>query len=92
MVTIVLDPEFGLRKEEVISHLNRCEIDSRPFFHPLSSIPAYRDQEQALAAQKRNRVSYRISPYGVNLPSGLNLSDDQITYVSDCVKNLIRAQ
>ena len=87
MVTVILDPEYGIRKEDLIQHLRSCNIDSRPFFHPLSSIPAYAGLEQALAATKRNAVSYRISPYGVNLPSGLNLTEEQIVYVCDCVKS-----
>ena len=56
-------------------------IDCRPFFHPLSSIPAFECTEQARQARARNQVSYEISPYGVNLPSGMNLTEDKVRYV-----------
>ena len=49
-------------------------IDSRPMFHPLSSLPAYDGQVEAAVARKRNAVSYRLSPWGINLPSAMNLT------------------
>ena len=63
MVTIVLHPSFGLPKERVMALLRERDIDSRPFFYPLSSVPAYEQLEQAQQAQQRNHVSYEISPY-----------------------------
>ena len=39
MVTAVFDRELGLRKEDVIAELRQRNIDSRPFFSPLSSLP-----------------------------------------------------
>ena len=87
MVTVVLDPAFRILKEELISRLKSNNIDSRPFFYPLSSIPAYARHEQAGIAREKNVVSYQISPYGVNLPSGLNLTEEQIVYVCDCLKH-----
>src|SRR5262249_19308185 len=41
MSTVVVDPERGLRKEAVGAALSEHGIDTRPFFHPLSSLPAY---------------------------------------------------
>src|ERR1700733_1364043 len=37
MITAVFDTELGLQKEEVIARLRDRNIDSRPFFSPLSS-------------------------------------------------------
>ena len=62
-------------------------IDSRPFFHPLSSLPAYDGQEEALVAKKRNQTSYRLSPWGINLPSALCITHDQVKRV---VATLVR--
>lgn len=41
-------------------------VDPRPFFHPLSSLPAYADRVEAARARERNLVSYSVSPYRVN--------------------------
>ncbi len=90
MVTAVLDRNYGIEKDTLQQQLSARGIDSRPFFHPLSSIPAYAHLPQAETARTRNRVAYEIAPYGINLPSGLNLTRDQIEYICDTLKGLLR--
>jgi perosamine synthetase len=89
MVTAVLDPSLGLPKEKLMEQLSAEGIDTRPFFHPLSSIPAYAASPEAEKARQRNRVCYRISPYGINLPSGLNLQPEQVKRVSEAFKKIL---
>jgi len=89
MNTVLLDPKFGIKKDRLIEALGEKGIDCRPFFHPLSSIPAYEHLEAARQARQVNEVSYRIAPYGINLPSGLNLTRELVKYVSDCLKRII---
>ena len=64
-------------------------IDTRPFFHPLSSLPAYADLPQARVAAQRNLVAYRLSPYGINLPSGLQLTQDDVHRVCRALKTIL---
>jgi perosamine synthetase len=64
-------------------------IDCRPFFFPLSMIPAYKNHEEATKAQKRNTVSYSISPYGINLPSGMNMDVEAVKYVCGTLQEMI---
>ena len=90
MVTIVLDRNYGVEKETLQQQLSDKDIDCRPFFHPLSSIPAFGHLPQAETARANNRVAYEIAPYGINLPSGLNLTRDQIQYVCDTLKGLLK--
>lgn len=90
MVTVIIDEKFGIRKERLIELMSERNIDCRPFFHPLSSLPAYKDLEQAHQARRRNLVSYQISPYGVNLPSALSLSKKDIEYVCDVLRDILR--
>lgn len=92
MVTAVIDPDLGLNKEQLMKLMNDYDIDCRPFFHPLSSLPAYQALEQARQAQYRNQVSYQISPYGINLPSALNLTREQVEYVSNVLKSILHSQ
>lgn len=89
MVTVVLDPRLGLGKERLMELMDERNIDTRPFFFPLSSIPAYRDTAEARAARERNRVAYSVSPYGINLPSGLNLTEEKVTYVCGALKRAL---
>ncbi len=89
MVTIVLEPKFGLNKTQLMERLSQRGIDTRPFFHPLSSIPAYEDSEQAHIARQRNKVVYEISPYAVNLPSALSLTQKEIMAVCKALKDIL---
>jgi len=89
MVTAIFDPKFGLEKEEIMRRMKERDIDLRPFFYPLSSEPAYAALPAAHIAQKRNVVSYRISPYGVNLPCGMNMTEDLVEYICSCVKSVM---
>jgi len=86
MVTAIFNPKLGVLKEDVIQRLKESGIDSRPFFYPLSSQPAYNSLASARAARTRNTVSYRISPYGVNLPCGMNMTVEYVNYVCDVLK------
>jgi perosamine synthetase len=89
MVTVILDPKFNLSKERMMEKMSEHNIDCRPFFHPLSSIPAYRDTEQARKARARNHVSYLISPYGLNLPSALNMTKAKIRVVCATLREIL---
>ena len=89
MTTVVLDPAIGLSKETVIRHLAAKQIDSRPFFHPLSRIPAYRQTPAAVQARVANTIAYTISPYGVNLPCGLSITEAQVDFVCAALREVI---
>ena len=91
MVTAVLDASLGMEKERLMALLSERGIDSRPFFYPLSSLPAYEYLGQARQDRQRNRVSYQISPYGVNVPCALNMTQERVHYVCDTLKEILRA-
>jgi perosamine synthetase len=82
MTTVLLDPEFGVTKEALVPRMREHGIDVRPFFYPLSMIPAFRDMPEAAHARAINTVAQRVSPYGINLPSALNL--DRVTIERVC--------
>jgi perosamine synthetase len=90
MVTAVLEPNLGWTKEKVIPALREHDIDCRPFFYPLSMLPAYHSSPAAAAARGRNSASYAVSPYGVNLPSALSLTEDDVAFVASRLKILLR--
>jgi len=62
MPTIVFDAETGVTREKLQAAFAVANIDARVFFHPLSSLPMFKDQPQ-------NRVSLGISNRAINLPS-----------------------
>ena len=81
MVTAILDEKLGVKKGELIERLKAKDIDARPFFYPLSTLPAY--QGVLRQPQPENTVSLSLSPFAINLPSALNLTEDQVIYVAD---------
>lgn len=89
MTTVIIDPSLGLRKERVAAELAARGIDTRPFFHPLSTLPAFEGTESAARAKAHNPVAHMLSPHGLNLPSALNLTDAQIDAVSSAVQDIV---
>jgi perosamine synthetase len=91
MSTVVLDRSLGIGNEIIIPRLKAQGIDVRPFFHPLSAIPAFRDTREAAIARDRNKIAYSISPYGINLPSALALEQPMAARVCTTLRREISA-
>jgi perosamine synthetase len=89
MVTVVLHEKFGLKKEALMERLDKYGIDSRPFFYPLSALPAYAASPDVRRARACNLNSYRISPYALNLPSALNLTEEKVKRVCGTLKEIL---
>ncbi|MGH9890752.1 MAG: DegT/DnrJ/EryC1/StrS family aminotransferase [bacterium] len=89
MVTAILDPKLGIQKDRLIRLMADHKIDVRPVFHPLSSLPAYEGWPEAAAARHRNTVSYRLSPYGVNLPSGMSMTEEKVRFVCRALRKVL---
>jgi perosamine synthetase len=83
MVTVILDPKLGLDKHNIMDELGKKQVDTRPFFYPLSSLPAYENLPSSKLARNLNKHSYQITKYGINLPSGMNLSLERVRYICD---------
>jgi len=89
MVTVILDPDYGWTKEQLVAAMRVEGVDARPFFYPLSQIPAYRDTKAARQAATRNKTAYELSPYGINLPSGPNLAEEAVERVVATLSKLL---
>ncbi|WP_135548934.1 DegT/DnrJ/EryC1/StrS family aminotransferase [Paenibacillus cymbidii] len=89
MVTALVDAKYGIDKEAMIRLLAGKHIHSRPFFHPLSSLSAFRHLPQAVRAQESNVNSYAISPYAFNLPSGLTMTRETVHYVCKTLRSIL---
>lgn len=90
MTTIIIGPEFDIKKECVIDIMKNKDIDCRPFFYPLSMLPAYSNLKNVERYQKCNIVSYKISPYGINLPSGMDMTKEKIKYVCNNMRHILQ--
>lgn len=80
MVCLILDKDFGITRDELMRSLKDKGIDTRPFFYPLSHMPMYKDSTV-------NPIASTISKRGLNLPSSVNLKEDDVKWIT---KNLIK--
>jgi perosamine synthetase len=71
---LVFGKSHAMTQDTAMAELAKLGLPSRPFFYPLSSLPAYPEREAE--GRRNNPVSYDISERGINLPSPLNLTDD----------------
>lgn len=68
-------------RDDLMSKLRECGIDSRPYFYQISSMPMYKD---AL-----NPITQRLSRIGINLPTYVEISQQDVQRVSSNVNSLI---
>ena len=61
-------------------------IDIRPFFYPISSMPAYAQYCRGKDMKKINPISYSISPYGISLPSAMSVTKPEVIYACEKLK------
>ncbi len=81
MVSILVEPPFPLDRDALIQALRARGVDSRPFFHPLDTLPPYYSESPCPTA-------LRLSRAGLNLPSFPRLRDDQIDYICAAIRAL----
>jgi perosamine synthetase len=89
MSTVVVDAGYGLETRELMARLDDADIDSRPFFPPLSSLPAFDGYATAHEARARNAVAYDLSTRSVNLPSALMLTEADVDRVCETLVSIL---
>lgn len=91
MVSAILPQSCGMTKFDMIERLAAERIATRPFFSPLSSIPAYRSSAAAAEARETNTVAHDICARGINLPSALSLDEADIEHVCLALTHILRS-
>jgi perosamine synthetase len=88
MYGFVLNPELGITAAECGRRLLELGIHTRPFFFPLHRQPALR--ALGLLDDAARPVSEMLGEFGLYLPSGLSLADDDVDRVVDAVAQAMR--
>jgi perosamine synthetase len=89
MVTVIIDDRYDLPKVRLLDLLGEEGIDARPFFFPLSCLPAYAHLGGEELWRARNPIAYRLSNQAVNLPSALNLTQENVNRVACVLKSCL---
>lgn len=86
LFSIVVDPdEFGYSRDEIIQHLAKEKIESRPFFFPVHRLPVYRGVSLAYLP-----VTDQLCETGMNLPTFNTMTENQVYTVIKSIKSLIQ--
>ena len=83
LTTIVLEENSKINSEKIRLELQKNNIESRPLWKPMHLQPVF-NTYQALT----NGVSEDLFNRGLCLPSGSNMSDQDLNRVVDIIKNL----
>lgn len=89
MVTVVPDAAFGFDKFSLMAALDRRNIDSRPFFSRLSTLPAFENRERAKRFVGPKSHGVAPSTFGINLPSGYNMTEELVDIVCRAFKDAL---
>ena len=69
------------QRDILMAKLKEYNIDSRPYFYPISEMPMYSSVETPVAKL--------ISQRGINLPSYYDITQDEVLYICDVLKKLL---
>ncbi len=92
MTTAVLDRGLGHDTQSLMAAFSDKGIDTRPFFHPMTKLPAYADNPSAAGAETRNPVAYDISPRAINLPSAMRLTEADVDRVATAFREILASR
>ena len=93
MYVIFLEDSFGMTPKELMGVLKEKGIDSRPLFFPFHRQPLYTEggDDRYPNCEGDFPVSDKVSETGLYLPSGINLTEEQVTTIVDALKEASKA-
>lgn len=88
MFSIVLNDDVSIRRDELMKLLYSYGIETRPIFYPMHVLPPYCDSSR----YNRFPVADRIAKQGLSLPTYAGLTQEEVCYVCDCLKECLRSK
>ena len=85
MYTFLL-PDDSFDRDYLLESMKMNNVDLRPTFHPIPSMPPYFEGDW----EEKYPVSARVSRLGVNMPSFVGLTDDTIAYICRALIQIIK--
>lgn len=82
LYSILVEDEYDISRDELILQLKENGIQSRPFFMPVHDMPPYKECRTGDMS-----VTDDIVKRGINLPSSVGLTEDEIKQVCDVIKD-----
>jgi perosamine synthetase len=90
MYGVRFDKRFGLELKEIKKRLFEKGVDTRDFFVGMNEQPVFK--QKGLQLNDEFPVSKDWSETGIYLPSGLDLKEEDIRYICECIKGIKKDQ
>lgn len=90
MYAVVVQPEFGISRDELMEQLRQANIDTRTFFCPMNQQPCLQSQPGFRAVPCP--VADSLWENGLYLPSTYSLSEQVLRQVADAVRTASESQ
>jgi perosamine synthetase len=84
---LVFGKSHGVNRDIAMRKMEEQGLPSRPFFFPLSSLPAFPGREEQ--GRRDHPVAYDVSGRGINLPCALNLGEADLDAVAAGVRKVL---
>lgn len=86
MTSIILDEnEISISRDYLMKKLAESGIETRPFFHPMHTLPMFRD---VIAGKRFPKADY-LAKRGINLPSFATLTKSKVSYICDQIIRIL---
>jgi perosamine synthetase len=84
MYGVVVEPDFGITRDELTRRLKRDGIDTRTFFCPMNLQPCFADIPEC--ASRSCPVAERLWTSGLYLPSSTSLTEESVAGIAAAIK------
>lgn len=83
---LVWDDHYRINKQEMMDRLEKAGVPPRPFFYPLSELPAF---EYVRHRGGNTPNAHWLSEHGINLPCAFDLDNEQLKFICDTVRGIL---
>jgi perosamine synthetase len=84
---LIFGKSHGMTRDRALAGIAKMGLPARPFFFPLSSLPAFPNREKD--GRRNHPVAYDVSERGINLPCAMNMTEADIDIMSDGIHRLL---
>ena len=85
---LLVNDEFSMDRDSLMSELNKKNIEVRNMLVPMSQQPAYKNKGFFSGERSQFKISEAIGKSGMYLPSGVKITDKQIQYICDSIRQI----
>lgn len=82
LYSILVEDDFRMSRDELLNVLRENGIQARPFFLPVHDMKPYSGSKCGNMS-----VTIDVSNRGINLPSSVSLSEEEVRIICDVIKN-----